>query len=140
MFFFSNIFPAWFKNVLGCKTEISVSRKQKSKPRLNLGGEMLEKFKFETREKTASEKLMDKINKLFVYAQRLVLPDKYVMPCILGDCNMDKEIKKQREEYSNLMHKTVPVFPPDTPMKDQDDTKKPDLPEPQSSKADDKKQ
>ena len=85
----------------------------KPKPKLSLQGDLLQKFKFETRKKTVLEKFTQVINQGLAYAQRLVLPEKYVMPCLLGDCDMDKQIQKQRDEYSNLLRKTVPTAPPD---------------------------
>ena len=80
---------------------------------MSLGGDLLQKFKFETREKSLSEKLTEKINKALAYAQRLVLPEKYVLPCLLGDCDMDKKIQKEKEMYTNLLRNKVPLTPPE---------------------------
>ena len=124
---------------MGCKRET----KKTNKPKLSLGGDLLQKFKFETREKTLTEKLSDKINNAFVYAQRLVLPEKYVLPCLLGDCDMDKKIKKEKEMYSNLFHERVPLTPPEKGAKKTPDIPKspsapsPEIPNPSSASSPD---
>ena len=104
------ILPSWFEEALGCKRE---SKQVTKKPKLNLGGDLLKKFKFETRQKTLPEKLNEKINQAFAYLQRLVLPEKYVLPCLLGDCDMGEKIKKEKEVYTNLLRKQVPLTPPE---------------------------
>jgi len=130
------ILPLWFEDMLGCK---KTTKKKTNKPKLNLGGDLLQKFKFETREKTLSEKIADKINNAFVYAQRMVLPEKYVLPCLLGDCDMDKKIQKEKVLYSNLLNKRVPLTPPEKngakipdPPKPTRNAPLPDIPKPKS--------
>ena len=106
------ILPLWFENVLGCKKN-GKQETSKPKPKLSLEGDLFQKFKFETRKKSLSEKFTESIDKAFAYAQRLILPEKYVLPCLLGDCDMDKKIQKEKEQYSNIFHKKVPLAPPE---------------------------
>nr|XP_009858366.3 uncharacterized protein LOC104265625 [Ciona intestinalis] len=113
------ILPKWFEETLGCeekkqpKVASPVSHKPKPKLKLNLGGDTLKKFKFEARDKTPIEKLTGLINDGFAYVQRLILPENFVMPCLIGDCNMDKKIKLEKEKYENLLSKKDQVHPPD---------------------------
>ncbi|CAK8677218.1 unnamed protein product [Clavelina lepadiformis] len=108
------ILPAWLGKAIGCretKKEVP-SKKGNQKLKITLDNDLMGKFKFETREKSWSEKLTDYVNKGFVYVQRLILPEKFVMPCILGDCDMASKIKKDKEKYSNMLYHKIPTTPP----------------------------
>ena len=91
------------EEILGCKVKSKrIEEKDSSesaKPKIKLSGKVLEKVRFETREKSLMDKFLDKVNDALVWCQRLVLPEDFVMPCLVGDCDMGDKIKKQKEEY-----------------------------------------
>jgi len=97
--------PPCVAELVGCKVKTksipqdSENGDQPKKPKIKLSAKTLEKVKFETREKSLTEKFLDRLNDALVWVQRLVLPEDFVMPCLVGDCDMGDKLKKQKEEY-----------------------------------------
>lgn len=124
------IVPQWVKDVLECKKEVKkeVQNKlsQKRSIKLDLDGDLLEKFRFDEREKTTFELFTIYINKLLAYLQSLILPKNLVMPCIVGNCDMDKKIKKERELYENLLAKKYGLNPPEKKHEKHEEKRIPD--------------
>jgi len=94
--------PPCVSELVGCKVASNLIEEAKDQPqkmKIKLSAKVLEKVKFETREKSLTDKFLDRLNDALVWCQRLVLPEDFVMPCLVGDCDMGDKLKKQKEEY-----------------------------------------
>ncbi|XP_039259185.2 uncharacterized protein LOC120335677 [Styela clava] len=85
-----------FIDMMGCETKVEKQVKRDTpgrKPKIKLSGN----FKNMLKKKTMLDHLYDVINDGFLWIQSWIVPKKYRLPCLFGDCNMNKQIKRQKD-------------------------------------------
>lgn len=92
--------PNWFIDALGCENtenivKVPPGRPEKSKIRIGktANPNLSRLFK----KKTLLDHVYNVINRGFLWVQRLILPEGYVLPCFFGGCDMDKDLKRQKD-------------------------------------------